>query len=367
MTIYLDRPIISQEMIDAAVYSLQNEYPLFGESIAKFEEEFARYCGTNYAISVGSGSDALMISLIAISVKGKHVLTTPMSYVATANTSFHAGATPFFADVQENGNINPKEIGKKLKKDKKIKAIVPVHLHGYPAEMAEIMELACKKEIAIIEDACQAHGAKYFGKRAGSMGLIGCFSFNPVKNMSVGGTAGMVVTNDEKLANKIKMLADAGRKDVYSHEHELIGFSSRINSVNAAIGRIQLRELDGWNEKRRGMAEEYRKRLSEIEWLQTPDCDENIEPVYNKFAIRTARREELREFFSNNDIQSDGHYKIPIHLHPPYRKMGYKKGDFPMAEKFADTILSLPLHPNITLEEIEEVCSKINEFGINKK
>ncbi|MFH1784794.1 MAG: DegT/DnrJ/EryC1/StrS family aminotransferase [Candidatus Micrarchaeota archaeon] len=360
MTIKLDNPIMTNEMIEAAVYSLQNEYPLFGESITKFEEEFARFCNTDYAISVGSGSDALMISLIAIGVKGKQVLTTPMSYIATANTVFHAGAEPVFADVMKNGNIDPVEIKKKLTKDKKIGAIVPVHLHGYPAKMNEIMELA--DDIPVIEDACQAHGARYFGKRVGSIGKVGCFSFNPVKNMTVGGTAGMVVTNDEELAKKIRMLADAGRKDIYSHEHEMIGFSSRINTVNAAIGRIQLRDLDKWNENRRKAANEYLKKLEGIDWFELPSCEKNIEPVYNKFAIKTNKRDELNEFLLKYGIDCDGHYKIPIHLHPPYLKMGYKKGDYPNAEKFANTTLSLPLHPEIRMEEIEEVCTMIRQF-----
>lgn len=349
---------MTKEMIDAAIFSLENESALFGESVTKFEEEFARFCGTDYAVSVGSGSDALMISLVALGVKG-NVLTTPMSYVATANTSIHAGAKPVFADVKENGNIDPKEIAKVLKKDK-IKAIVPVHLHGYPAEMNEIMELA--GDIAVVEDACQAHGARYYGKRVGSIGTVGCFSFNPVKNMSVGGTAGMVVTNDEELANKIRMLADAGRKDVYSQEHELVGFSSRMNTVNAAIGRVQLRYLDRWNERRRDAARVYRKMLGDVEWLELPMCEKNIEPVYNKFAIRTKKRDELASFLIDNEVQCDGHYKIPIHLHLPYRKLGYKKGDYPNAEKFADTTLSLPMYPEIKLEEIEEVCRKIKEF-----
>lgn len=363
MAILLDQPIMTKEMIDAAVFSLENESVLFGESVTKFEEEFARFCGTDNAVAVSSGSDALMISLVALGVRGKHVLTTPMSYVATANTSFHAGAEPVFADIKENGNIDSDKIAKMLKKDKKINAIIPVHLHGYPADMDEIVELADKRKIPVIEDACQAHGARYYGKRVGSIGHVGCFSFNPVKNMSVGGTAGMIVTDDEKLATKMKMLADAGRKDVYSHEHELIGFSSRMNTVNAAIGRVQLKNLDRWNEKRRNAANFYKKLLTDIEWLELPTCERNIEPVYNKFAIRTKKREELISFLVDSEIQCDGHYKIPIHLHPPYRKLGYKKGDYPNAEKFANTTLSLPLHPEIKLEEIEEICNRIRQFS----
>ncbi|MEW6723252.1 MAG: DegT/DnrJ/EryC1/StrS family aminotransferase [Candidatus Micrarchaeota archaeon] len=369
----LDKTIITREMIDAAADSLANEPPLFGESVSRFEEEFARFCGTDFAVSVASGTDALIFSLMAGGLKGKRALTTPSSYVATANSAFHAGGEPVFCDIDpETNNISPEKIemalAKKTNKKSAISALVPVHLHGYPADMGRIMELAERKKLFVVEDACQAHGAFWAGRRVGSIGHAGAFSFNPVKNMTVGGEAGMITTNDQKLAKDVRMLADAGRESIYTHEHAIVGFSSRLNSVNAAIGRVQLRLLDGWNEKRRWAASEYRRQLKQISGsaIRLP-AEESAEivPAYNKFAIRTItekERDSLKDFLYLRGIESDSHYPIPIHLQPPYKKMGYEKGDFPIAERFADTTLSLPMYIDITAEEITVVCDAVKEF-----
>lgn len=362
----LDKTIITQEMIDAAVSALVNEDLLFGESVTKFEEEFARFCGVDFAISVGSGTEALIFSLIAIGVEGKQVLTTPTSYVATANCAFHAGGTPVFCDIKNtNNNIDPVEISKKIKSEnqKKIGAIIPVHLHGHPADMKEITEIAETKRIPVIEDACQAHGATYFGRRIGSIGDVGCFSFNPVKNMTVCGEGGMVTTNDERMAKKVRMLADSGRESPYSHEHKIIGYSSRINTINAAIGRIQLKYLDDWNEKRIEAAKEYYKLLDSIKGIELPGgIGKNIKAVYNKFAIKTNKRNELKEHLYSNGIECDSHYPIPIHLQPAYTEVGYKKGNFPNAERFAETTLSLPMFIDIKIEDITYISKSVREF-----
>jgi perosamine synthetase len=362
----LDKTVITKEMIDASAESLANEPPLFGESIAKFEEEFARFCGTAHAVTVASGTDALVFSLIAAGIQGKNALTTPASYIATANAAIHAGGKPIFCDIDpKTNNISPSEIAKTIKKTKKTGAVVPVHLHGYPAAMNEIMETAERRGLVVIEDAAQAHGALYFGKRAGSIGHAGCFSFNPVKNMTVGGEAGMIVTNDDKIAKKARMLADAGRENPYTHEHTIVGFSSRINTANAAIGRVQLKYLNDWNEERRRAAGEYRRRLADLDIALPPDESEDIVPVYNKFAAKAKNKKErdsLRDHLYNSGIESDSHYPIPIHLQPPYKKMGYKKGDFPNAERFADTTLSLPMYVGMADPDIGFVCEKIREF-----
>jgi perosamine synthetase len=362
--ILLDKTIMTKEMIDAAADALANEPTLFGESITRFSEEFARFCGTAYAIPVASGTDALIFSLMACGMEGKKALTTPCSYVATANAAFHAGGEPVFADIDpETNNIDAREIAKKIKKERKVGAIIPVHLHGYPADMDEIMEIAETRGICVVEDAAQAHGALYHGKRAGSMGNSGCFSFNPVKNMTVGGEAGMIVTNDERIAKHVRMLGDAGRENPYTHEHAIVGFSSRLNTVNAAIGRVQLRYLEGWNEDRRWVAGEYRRHLGDLD-IALPPEDPAIVHVYNKFAIKIKSKElrdSLRDHLYKNGIESDSHYPIPIHFQPPYKKLGYKKGDFPEAEKFADTTLSLPLYVGMTEGEIGFVCEKVRE------
>lgn len=362
----LDRTIITQEMIDAAVDALANEPALFSESIARFEEEFARFCGVEYAVSVNSGTDALTFSLMAAGVKGKHVLTVPSSYIATANAAFHAGGKPVFCDIDPATNtVDPAEAEKALKKDRKIKAIIPVHLHGYPAAMREIMEIAERREIFVLEDACQAHGAMYFGKRAGALGHAGGFSFNPFKNMTVAGDGGMVTTNDSRVAEKVRMLADSGRRNPYTHEHDLLGFTSRLDSVRAAIGRVQLRHLDNWNEQRRVAARSYQKLLGGLDTLSMPPSETpDVKPAFNKFAVRikNGKRDDLKAFLHEKKIESDSHYPIPIHLQPPYRALGYKRGDFPEAERFADSTLSLPMAAGITEEEIKTVCSTLESF-----
>ncbi len=363
--ILLDKTLMTQEMIDAAADALANEPPLFGESIAKFEEEFARFCGTAHAICVGSGTDALAFCLMAAGAKGRRVLTTPSSYIATANVAFHAGAEPAFCDIESGtNNISPEEIEKALeKRQNKISAVIPVHLHGYPADMGRIMEAAEKRGVFVLEDACQAHGAVMDGRRAGSVGHAGAFSFNPVKNMTVGGSAGMVTTNDDKIAKAVRMLGDSGRDNPYTHEHAIVGYTSRINTVNAAIGRVQLRYLDGWNERRREIAARYRRALADAGGLLLPvSPPKSIVPVYNKFAIYSRERDKLRAFLYENGIESDSHYPIPIHLQPPYRALGYRKGDYPAAERFADTTLSLPVYVDMTEDETRFVAEKVREF-----
>jgi len=248
-------------------------------------------------------------------------------------------------------NIDPAEINKV----KKFDAVLPVHLHGYPAKMDEIMEIAEKRGAAVVEDACQAHGAIYHGKRVGSIGHVGCFSFNPVKNMTVAGPGGMAVTNDEKLAKKIRMLADTGRETIYSHEHRIIGYSSRLSSAAAAIGRIQLKYLDSWNEKRRKAAGEYAKLLDG--GILPPLETKEIKPVYNKFAIRIKNRDKIKEYLWDNDVECDVHYPIPIHMQKPYKNQRLKLKN---AERFAKKTLSIPMNPEITKKEIKTVSSLVN-------
>jgi perosamine synthetase len=349
----LERTIITDEMVDAAANALTSEDLMFGESVYKFEDEFAAYCGVEYAVSMGSGTDALLFSLLALGVK--NILTTPASFVATANVAALAGGKASFADIGKDNNLSPDSCKTVISKNKKIKALVPVHLHGYPAMMDELMDLAEKNNMHMIEDACQAHGAVYKGMAVGSIGDVGCFSFNPVKNMTVGGAGGMAVTNDEKLAHKIRVLADGGRESIYTHVHASVGYSSRINTVNAAIGRVQLRHLDEWNQMRRDAAKHYYKLLEGMAGLPLGETDDII-PVFHKFAVKIENRDSVMEKLRDAGIDCDAHYPIPIHLQPPYN---HKKGSFPNAERFADTTLSLPLFPGITKEEIEEVANSL--------
>src|SRR6266852_1671430 len=259
----LMRPVVDEEMLQAALFALQNEKLVMGESVYKFEEEFARYCGTRYAISTGSGTAALQIALQSIQIgQSDEVLTSPFSFFATSNAVIHAGAQPRFADVEDDGfNLDPSKAESKL--TARTRTIIPVHLYGQPARMDEFRDLAEDKGISIVEDACQAHGAEYDGKRVGSIGRGGCFSFYTSKNMTVCGDGGMIVTNDEKVADAARSFRDCGRASKYTMSR--IGYTSRLNTVNAAIGSVQLRKLDGWNKVRREMANLYRRELSGTE------------------------------------------------------------------------------------------------------
>jgi perosamine synthetase len=366
----LDKAIMTKEMLDAAADALSAEDYLFGESVAKFEEEFATFIGTDYAVSLNSGTDALAFILMAIGVKGKKVITTPSSFIATANSAFHAGGKPVFSDIDPiTNNLDPNGVKRTLAKNKKTGAILPVHLHGYPADMEAIMDIAIKTKVPVIEDACQAHGGKVNGKRVGSIGDAAAFSFNPFKNMTVGGDGGMVTTDDKRIADMVRMLADSGRANPYTHEHEIIGFTSRLNTVKAAIGRVQLRYLDDWNGSRQRIAAAYTAKLVGINGLRLPSLGggSGILPVFNKYAVKLKDRDGLKKHLLENSVYCDSHYPIPIHLQPPYRRMGYKKGDFPVAERFADTTLSLPMFVEMKKDEMDEVCGLVSGYLAQKK
>jgi len=366
MKIPLMEPILTDEMVKAAINALKNERFLRGKSVAEFEKEFANYVGTNYAVAVNSGTSALHLSLIAMGVKeGDYVVTTPATFIATANVINYVGAKPLFVDISlETYNIDPQRLEETIKKYKdKVKVVIPVHLYGYPCEINEILEISEKYSIKILEDACQAHGALYKGKKIGSFGDAAAFSFYPSKNMTVCGDGGMVTTNDDKIAEMIESLRDVGRSKSKPYVHEYIGYTARMNTVNAAIGRIQLKYLEEWNEKRRKIAKEYNKRLDGIgDLILPPQGNSKIKPVYHLYVVRTKHRDELKEYLEKKGIECGIHYPLPVHLQPPYRKMGFKEGMFPNAERWAKEVLSLPMHPNLTKDEVEYIVSCIEEF-----
>jgi perosamine synthetase len=353
MNVSLSKPLFTEEMKEAAIDALENEFFVMGEGVYKFEEEFARYIGTKYAIAVNSGTFALASSLIARKVeKNDKILTTPMSFIATANSVIHAGGIPIFLDIEEDtGNINPNRI-EDIPKD--IKGIIPVHLYGNPCDIDKIMEFK-EEGLFVIEDACQAHGAVYEGRKVGSIGDVGCFSFYSVKNMTVCGDGGMATTNNEEIAEKIRILRDCGR--ISKYEHAMIGYTARLNTVNAAIGRVQLKHLDEWNEKRRFVARVYQKNLPNEVLLR-----ENGISVYHIFAIRSKKRDEIIQHLNENGIGTGVHYPIPIHLQPIYKKLfGYKEWSFPISEQFSREVVSLPMFPEITKDEVKFVCENVLE------
>jgi perosamine synthetase len=362
MKVPLSKPVFDEEMRNAALDALQNERFVMGESVFKFEKEFARYCGTKYAVSTSSGTFALQLSLIALGVnRGDHVVTTPYSFIATANVALHVSALPIFADIDiETYTIDPKLAKKKL--NSKTRAVIPVHLFGFPADMKSILDVFRDRQCAVVEDACQAHGAEYYGHKVGALGDVGCFSFYSAKNMTVCGDGGMVVTNNEDVACKVAKLRDCGRASHY--EHDLIGFTARLNTVNAATGRVQLKRLDEWNKKRRACASLYDRLLGDLDGLVLPpNGNSDIKPVYHLYVIRTDLRDKLKVWLEQKGIECGIHYPLPIHLQPIYRKLfAYKVGEFPNSELLSKTALSLPIFPELSKNEIEYVCENIHEF-----
>ena len=354
------RPIATREMIDAASYALSNERLVMGESVFKFEEEFARYIGTEHAVSVSSGTDALILASIALGVGGREVVTTPFSFVATATSIVHAGATPLFADVSgEDYNLDPKTIKIGCNTD----GVMPVDIFGYPARMDEIAE-AAGPNIRIVEDACQAHGAVYRGIKCGAWGDASCFSFYPTKNMTVGGDGGMITTNDDRLAADLKKLRDCGR--VSRYEHDVFGFTSRLNTANAAFGRVQLHHLDEWNERRRSIARRYADNLKDVDDIVLPPMgSKDIRPVFHLLAIQCDDRDALAKHLGENGIDTAVHYPIPIHMQPAYRAAyGYSGGEYPVSERLSTQMLSLPIFPEMTNEQVDRVCDTVIEHYI---
>jgi perosamine synthetase len=358
----LMNPMLTERMIEEALAVLQNERFVGGESVYKFEEEFAEYCGVDYAVSTSSGTNALQFALIASGVKpGDFVVTPTMSFIATANSVIHAGATPTFADIDLDTYALDAEHLKRAVIPR-TKAVIPVHLYGHPCEMDAISEVAERDTLYVVEDACQAHGAKYRGRRAGSLGDVGCFSFYPSKNMTVAGDGGMVVTNSQEIAERVAKMRNCGRSSQYVHD--MIGYTSRMNTVNAAIGRMQLECLDQWNQKRRENATWYDRLLSEVDGLTLPHRpNSEVEPVYHLYVVRLKRRDKLKSWLEENGVECGIHYPLPIHLQPVYKRLyGFKGGEYPKSEELCRTCLSIPMHPHLTLDEIRYVSEKIHEF-----
>ncbi len=361
--IFLASPIIDAEMKAAALSALENEMMVMGESVMKFEEEFAQYCGTKYAVSTASGTAALSITMQALNIgHGNEVITTPFSFIATANSIVHAGADPVFADVEDSGiNLSPSKTRGKI--SSKTRAIMPVHLYGLPSRIDEFREIAVEAGLSLIEDACQAHGAEFRGRKVGSIGDAGCFSFYPAKNMTVGGDGGMITTNNEELANAARSIRDCGRDKNSKYYHGRIGFTSRLNTINAAIGRVQLKRLEAWNQARRRLSERYRNELGNVRDVVLPPLEKSAEKaVYHLFVIRTKLRDHVKKRLSDNGIEAGIHYPRPIHLQAPYRQTyGYTEGAFPLSESLSNEVLSLPIFPTLTEDEVVRVCEALKQ------
>ena len=342
---------ISEEMTQAIERVVQSGWFILGEEVKKFEEEFSKYIGTKYGIGVNSGSDALFLALKALGIgKDYEVITVSHTFISTVDAIARNGAKPVFVNIDPDTYcIDVTKVEKKI--TNKTRAILPVHLYGHSADMEPIMEIAKKYNLSVIEDACQAHGAEYKGEKVGSIGDIGCFSFYPTKNIGAYGDGGMVVTNSEELADKLRTFRNYGQPQKYYHD--FVGVNSRLDEIHAAILRIKLKHLDEWNERRRKIAKRYNKLLEDSE-IVTPIEKEHAKHVYHLYVVRCKDRNKLQQYLSMRGIQTMIHYPIPVHKQKAYLKLGYT-ANLPVTERICNEILSLPMHPFLHKDEIPSV------------
>ncbi|MGB2804358.1 MAG: DegT/DnrJ/EryC1/StrS family aminotransferase [Candidatus Zixiibacteriota bacterium] len=346
--------------IDKAIENvISNTAFILGKAVAEFEEQFAGYCGAKHCVGINSGTSALIMALKALDVgEGDEVITTTNTFIATAEAISFAGATPVLVDIEDGSyNLDPAKLEKAI--TAKTKAIIPVHLYGQPADMDPILEIAKKKGMPVIEDAAQAHGAQYKGKKTGGLATAACFSFYPGKNLGAYGEGGAVTTDDEGIAQKVRMLRDHGSPKKFYHE--FIGNNCRLEGIQGAVLSVKLKHLDKWNDGRRKNADLYRKYL-EGSGVGVPEEMPYAKHVYHVFCVRVKDREKLIDFLKEKGIFTNIHYPIPIHLQKAYQFLGYKKGDFPVTEGCMDEILSLPMFAELTEEEIKYTADCIREF-----
>lgn len=346
---------IKDEILGIINEILESSHYILGENVRKFEDEVKSYLGVKEAIGVASGTDALHLALKALDIgKGDEVITTPFTFFATVEAITYVGAKPVFVDIDSRTyNIDADKIEEKI--TPRTKAIIPVHIFGCPANMEKIIEIARKYGLKIIEDAAQAFGAKIGDRKVGSIGDIGCFSFYPSKNLGCFGDGGMVVTNNEDLADKIRILRNHGSPGRYIHN--TVGLNSRLDEIQAGILRVKIKYIDHYNELRRKKAAVYTKYLSDA--VITPDEPTNVYHVFHLYSIRSDRREKIMETLQKHGIPSVVYYPIPMHLQGALKSLSHKEGDFPVAEKISKEIFSLPLYPELAEEEIFQISQII--------
>ena len=354
----LQNRLIKDELLDIVSGLLDSGQFILGEDLVKFERSFAHLCGTKYAVGVANGTDALFLAMKVIGIQqGDEVITAPNSYLASASSIYLAGATPVFADVREDFNIDPEQIRKVISPN--TKAIIPVHLTGRPADIDAILAIAKEHHLAVIEDCAQAVYAEYKDKPVGSFGNLGCFSLHPLKNLSACGDGGVITTNNEDLYQKLLKARNHGLRN--RNECEFWSYNSRLDNLHAAMLNIKLNKLSGWTARRREIASYYYERLSVLDMV-VPTDKSFEKAVYHTFIIQTARRDELKNFLSKKGIDTKIHYPIPIHLQDAAKYLGYRKGDFPVTENQTGTILSLPVFPELSDNQVEYVAATINNF-----
>jgi len=354
-----------REDVDKAVRGIMEKANfILGEEVELFEKEFASYCGAKYGIGTASGLDALRMALLAYDIgRNDEVITTANTFIATALAISSVGATPVLVDINSRTyNIDTNKIEDAI--TKRTKAIIPVHLYGQPADIDIISQIAKKHNLKVIEDTCQAHGAEYKGRKCGSLGDIACFSFYPGKNLGAYGDGGMVITDEKKIAEKMALLRNYG--SIKKHSHEVKGFNSRLDTIQAAILRVKLLHLDRWNEKRRKNAKLYNDLLSSNKDIILPEETYYSKHVYHLYVIRIPERDEILGHLKSKKISAGIHYPIPIHMQKAYTDLGYHQGEFPVTEQFASEILSLPMFPELSIEQIKTVTNTILEKSDRK-
>jgi dTDP-4-amino-4,6-dideoxygalactose transaminase len=350
---------IKEEVLAEISQVLDGMQLFLGKNVQSLESNFAAYCGTGFGIGVGSGTDALHIALRACGIgPGDEVITVSHTFIATVEAILLAGARPVLVDIDaDTYTMDPSQIEKKI--NKRTKAIIPVHLYGHPANMGPILEMAKAFNLKVIEDACQAHGAEYQGRRTGSLGDIGCFSFYCTKNLGGYGEGGIITTSDPELARICRMLRDHGQNAKYYHS--LMGVNGRLDEIQAAVLNVKMPHINDWTEKRRSIARVYNASLptkiikpQEMSWARH---------VYHVYVVRTSNREQLREWLGSKGISTGMHYPVPVHLQEAWRHYSGETYSLPVTEKIIGEILSLPMYPELTDEEVSYICECIQEFA----
>jgi dTDP-4-amino-4,6-dideoxygalactose transaminase len=349
---------IRAEVIDAIIEVADSTRYALGPQVADFEERFAQYTGTNHCVAVNSGTSALHLALIAAGVgPGDEVITVPMTFIATTWAVSYVGAMPVFVDVDpETYTMDPNQVEARI--TPKTKAILPVHLYGQPADLAPLLDIGDRYGIPVIEDAAQAHGAAYRERSAGSWGLLGCFSFYPGKNLGAAGEGGAVVTNDAAIANRLRALRDHAQSERYHHEE--LGFNYRMDAMQGAVLGVKLRHLDSWITARRTHAAAYGELLASLP-LQLPTEASDQRHAWHLYVVLHPERGRLQAELAAAGVSAGLHYPIPVHLQRAYAHLGYRVGDFPVAEQVAEECLSLPMYPELTRDQVESVASALSQ------
>jgi dTDP-4-amino-4,6-dideoxygalactose transaminase len=355
---------IGAEVMAELTRLIDSQQFILGPHVAELEEKIAAYCGARYGVGCASGTDALYLSLLALGIgPGDKVVTTPYTFFATAGAIVRAGAAPVFSDIDlSTFNLDPSPLDATIHRHPDVRAIIAVHLYGACADMDAIEAIAGRRGVPVIEDAAQSIGAEYKGRRAGSLGKVACFSFFPSKNLGGYGDGGMLTTDDEALAERLRMLRVHGSRVKYVHE--CVGVNSRLDTLQAAVLCVKSRYLDQWTRRRQQNAELYRKTLAELGApVVLPGlAAHTTRHVYNQFVIRCPKRDQLREHLKNLGIGTEIYYPIPLHLQRCFESLGYKRGDFPASEQAAEESLALPIYPELSAEDVVWICECIAGF-----